>query len=292
LKNKCQAVFIHFQTSILSMLLVFSCHFSAQGSINCADAISLKEYTGEIEPTLKHSSARLSENNFATFRPFELYEKIFSDSFYQDLVSLKSSGHWIDMGAGQGVAIQGFYKKFTESESRPSAGSKKFIKVPKITGVVYKSVEKEKWKNEEALFKIKELNWLSGKLIEDISSSVIGRADVISDVQGPIAYTDDLYAVLDKYLKILNKGGKIYLNTYWQLTKVYTKNRQWLNLSEWLLNLEGLKVLKPNNNSLIIQKISSNEIVIPNLYLEYYEDGGPPKRVFSEVKKKLQPVIK
>jgi len=114
--------------------------------------------------------------------------------FKTDLLSLTEGQVWIDLGSGDGNAINDYYSKYQGQASS--------------IGV---SFDRSMHLAENVIpFLPQNSRFETGSLFEDIPVSNFQEADLISDVMGVLAYTEDLSATLKKVFTILKTDGTFY----------------------------------------------------------------------------------
>ena len=201
---------------------------------------------------------RLKFNAFVTSRTLGEYDVYIAREFMQFLKSLGPGSHWLDAGSGEAIALTQYL------ERHPGKA--------RVTGVVY-SGKKPKKAPEQ-------LRYLSGRYIEDIPDEELGRADLISDVFGPGSYSTRVSQVLNKYLRILNAGGRAFI-TLTSHSTVQVQGRN-IPLQSYLLSLKPPPGIEfgYEGNTLIIRKMREVEFRLPDLELVSLESGAPPERVF------------
>ena len=273
--------------TLIAGALVCSVGVQAQGT--CADILShaqeSKKYSNVDIYDIKEHQERIKSNGFTLHRSLTKgrsnsdpsYFDAFGSGFKSNLLRLKKSDHWADMGTGDGNAIYE-YKTIFNGKA-------------KTTGVV---VEKTK------VFIQRELDlsspssvWLSGRYVEAIPTKEIGQADIITDYYGPMTYTLEPMSVLKKYVEMLKPGGSIYIRFGNGGGTVYLPNRseniygKTLNLPDYLARLPGLKIRKVSHGIEIIVDDKSQVENWPHLELSYLYPGRPPDRSFKVENQKL-----
>jgi len=185
--------------------------------------------TGHCQESFQKLTQLIDRNFFETRRDFEKYAELFPQSFLTRISSLKSDGHWIDAGSGEGFALQDLFnqtvidpEKFL-MEAEPTFWRKRKIVIdpkplreaaqqlnsretsdkPRITGVTYKMQRPDP--------EIPNLIFKSGRFFEDIPLGEFARADLITDLYGVISYTPRIDEVLRRYHALLKDSGRAYI---------------------------------------------------------------------------------
>jgi SAM-dependent methyltransferase len=187
-----------------------------------AKSVKLSEYQGKK----KQQTAN---------RNTEYYEAIFGGDFSDKLQSIKDNPrkHWVDSGAGQASALLGFLE-MQEGKNKTE-----------VTGISHKNLVRGKTPNG--------LSYLSGKYLEEIPSEKIGKADLITDVYGPFAYSPRPEVVLQKYFDLLKPSGEayIFLGTSYTLgtegdfagsSFVITDDGTQIRFLDWLKAIKGANI--------------------------------------------------
>lgn len=200
------------------------------------------------------------------------------------------------------------------------------ISFPNLTAVTYKSSEERKLElktlsseGKELLFK--RANLLEGRFLEEIPNEDLtfkfGLVDVLTDVYGVMAYTENPSLILEKYAAVLKEEGKIFIlldiNGFLSSPTLATSmviNRQTnqsIDLETWIRNktkdcfdigvyhsngrhdlgLDSFRksdVLMKGKFMVLSKKKSStkDDCLFPKLKLRSLTKDTPPKRVFYE----------
>lgn len=215
----------------------------------------------------------VEDNVFTTDRGLKEYIQYFGPEFETDINSLRASMHWIDGGAGSANAQKDYLKT---RGNRP---------IPYLTPITVKYPLAEPRILRDGKFKV-----FADRYFEDIPLEELAPADLISDVVGIINYTNALDVSLDKYLRLLKPGGKIYVFIPPNITNIETKSGKILKLREWIDTISGVatRSLKtpyspyPNNLSYVVEKKTPN-VVVPKLRLEKAKHDHVVLRHFKEL---------
>lgn len=242
----------------------------------CANILSLKATTIVENNSFETSRGLITEDLS------EGYFQDFGDAFKRKLLSLSAKDHWIDLGAGDGLAIFQYYSKF---DGRASTQGISYKETPGFID----EVEGKLPINSE---------YLSGRLFEEISQAELKPADIITDYFGVISYTKHLSLVLKKTLSALKTEGSLFIYQGSDKTRfstsIYIKNympdgpipsNKPQSIANFLRLIPGLDVLthqvgKDTISVEIIKRADFKPDNIPNLVLIDYLEDGPPKRVF------------
>jgi SAM-dependent methyltransferase len=241
------------------------------------------------------------QNTFTTGRGLSHYKSAFSRrgynllTFNKDLESILNNpnAHWLDAGGGAGFATE-------EATKIPNSKFKSTL-----VSVETNAVDLFDTQTNELRRKV-----IKGKFIEDIAEDEIEKSDIITDMYGPMAYSAHPDQVLRKYIDNLKTNGILYihlgdgLDTFGLYSQVITQDGKLLNLTEWLQNIDGIKVEVIKHHSMVpdtmivgdessrVVKItrtkSSRDIEIPKLSRTSFVEGKPsdgfivPRMIFVE----------
>lgn len=215
----------------------------------------------------------VEDNLYTTHRGLKEYIQYFGPEFEQDIDSLTESMHWIDGGAGSANAQKDYLKTRADKS------------IPFLTPITVKYPAAEPRILHGGKFKV-----FADRYFEEIPLEDIASADIITDVVGILNYTLALDVSLDKYLKLLKPGGKIYVFIPPHITDIETKSGKVFKLREWLTSIPGLatRSLKtphspyPNELSYVVEK-QTEKINVPKLRLEKAVHDHVVLRKFREI---------
>lgn len=240
----------------------------------------------------------IRENNFSVERDLPRYVMELGVEFLADLKNLDGTKHWIDMGSGEGVAIENYFQIGTETESDmlrqrvnrfPLDQLRHFNEIrdkrradrAAVTGITY--VMRRRTPDYGG-----KLRHLVGRYFEIIPNNEIGEADLICDVAGVFSYSHSVDVVLRKYFELLNPGGKTYIRFGFGLSqnKVRIGARE-ISLEQWVRDIRGIRVTKvnefgPTQFTLKIEKTERN-VTVPRLRLVSTDDHTTPRRIFEQL---------
>jgi hypothetical protein len=245
-----------------------------------------------ISEALKKSKKNLEhfETQFNRSRTLEIYKNTLRESFQNKLNEItEKGGHWIDFGSGEGVALTDFLK---QTDSLPLAPS------IKVTSVSLNS----------NLNPSPRLSVFKNQYLEEIPTSHFQKADLISDLYGPIAYSPLPHIILKKYLEVLKDDGEIHLflgsqqYVFGNNNFIITSDSQIISFARWIQNIEGLHTHFLNINipdslgkisyhylSLVIRKQKDKKVTIPHLKLVSFKEDAPPRMIFEETSSSNDP---
>jgi hypothetical protein len=238
------------------------------------EAISPEEaaFVSTLTPN-ERTYYRIWRHTFEAERGLTKYQLNLGNEFIQDLASLGPGGHLVDMGSGEGVAIRDLFSpplpeeiQWQIAEDR-STVALNHLGDPDSWEAQYRAVMKDNWElrsrknagtpfatgislatkrdpwlelNADARSKV---HFLTGRMFEQIDDSEIigrfGKADIISDLWGILAYSPDPGLTLERYFRILKPGGRIYSAGISDLIQLGERE---ISFGEWLQLNPGIKV--------------------------------------------------
>ncbi len=186
---------------------------------------------------------------FRTNRQLVEYMNEYGPEFYRDLQRLGKDSHWVDLGAGDGIALHTYLHRSDQLPYHVEMASedeyKNLMKTSseeraKVTGITYSSSPKAP--QNSARF-----NLIGhGEYFEKMDLDGIEKADLITDFYGVLAYTSEPGAALTRALELLKDSGSIYLFLgqfdELQQSLVHLSSGGTVTFSQWVRRLPGLDV--------------------------------------------------
>lgn len=196
------------------------------------------------------------------------YSGNLSPQFLTDLDALGPDDVWMDSGGGEGRAVETYLGR---------APKKKIAQVLMVSFAT-------------PLESAPGLRVLKGQLLENIPLAELGTVSLISDLYGPYAYASRLPQVLWTYLRILKKGGKIYLamldKEMLEDSRLLTGDGKWVTPMEFLRSLPGTEVERiPTGvgiSAIRITKLEDAEWEAPEWRMLYHSRRAPPVRIWAD----------
>jgi SAM-dependent methyltransferase len=155
---------------------------------------------------------RLQSNDFKIVRDLDEYNFLLRNSatpsFIEILRALPKNSLYLDAGAGEAHVLREVIKNFA------ALGIQKL----RALGVSYKKPTAEDLESDHKNFSDR-FDYIDGDVIENLlhNSRLInfkGQVDLISDIHGPLSYTDDIAAILNTYADLLKVGGHAMIYLY------------------------------------------------------------------------------
>lgn len=224
----------------------------------------------------------LQSNQFKTDRNLYSYRHLLGGYFDGRLMTFTPGSHWIDMGAGDAHALL----DAMTHESLPRI---------QATAIGVKRPNKIPWKYFERFESEGRFQYIEGMINNELLSRV-AKANLITDVFGPLAYSKNPDEIMELYLKQLHDGGEIFAFGSSLKTRIVTPKGT-MNFYDWLKTLPGVLVdlgthgenwvrvrLDPQfQKSLSTLRDGADTRIIPRLELVDYFDGAPPIREYRLV---------
>ena len=229
------------------------------------------------------------------------YTFTLSPGFDRSLADLGPADRWLDIGAGQGLAVLDYYTSRYDAmhvEGRERRGKK--------AQSVAMSIEDRRtplWQQTAAGLEDGKIQYLFGKRLREYTQEELGRFQLITDVIGGFSYAVDLSLFVEKALAVLNVNGNFYTllqdvhaesgtnkphytgSPY--LTEITQADGSKLRICPWLKSISCVEVtcqLRPEWKPAIevyhIRKTCDN-VSVPALKTIHYEAGTPPERGYQ-----------
>lgn len=212
------------------------------------------------------------------------YENLLSRRFIPILRELRGDQHWIDMGSGSGAAISDYFASLRSGRSGFLGLFGDKIERPRVTAVAKKPANTQRLAEKNP-----EFSAFYGRFLEQIRLKEFERADVISDVFGPLSYAPHLDAVVRRYGQLLQPGGEAF--TILRTLTTGSRDGAVLEtpqfLRTWLNDAKGIEIseldMVDERGSAIRLALRRTEGVVrvPKLELTDVTAGTPPARHYE-----------
>jgi SAM-dependent methyltransferase len=238
-----------------------------------------------IQDELEAHEKNLTTSNFKTNRSLtctpphfmtewvssrQCYETAFNSKFIKDITALKPDQHWVDLGAGEALAMMEYLILKGNQAAHTTA-----INYQAPANYVYR------WSNFNDNL-IKKHRMLQGEDFLEMNAGAIGAADIITDVFGVMAYTPAFDVALSKVLELLKPSGRFYM----VLTSSSFESQPslgYFDITQYLDLIAGIRYEMVNHSSVLIYK-TGEPIRIPSLKLLGFEAHTPPTRHYRIIK--------
>lgn len=280
--------------------------FVLVGLINAHAETCVPVMSADHVTTLKH-------NAFKVDRTWWMYKDVLNDFAYGPhfapaVSALAADQHWIDVGGGIAVPMMQLTRaEFSADDRAVRFDPNHLARLPKLTVVVLSddfreailTSDEHRWLDRFRTFRRfvdpAHFRYFAGTPIEAYADPVqtFGAADVLTDVVGAAAYTDDLTKVLTQYLTELKIGGVGYVNGAFERTKIRDCRGRDVSPEAFLAMIRGAKVTPgdvrsvdnqphPRGRLRTFRMVRTTErIFVPSLKMIEVRRGLPPHRTFA-----------
>lgn len=216
-----------------------------------------------------HEILRVSSTLGDDQRGITTYISFLGALFAKNLERIRThGGHWIDSGAGQGFALIDFLHGTTSA-----------VEGVRLTGIGLTRPRRRDFPDK--------IKFISGS-VEELRTDGIRKANLITDIIGPLSYSAHPEQVIRRYLELMSDDGITYIVmkkncTYIKHRGLFSRN---IDLTQWLKKIPGLNVEVedvPDTYNIVrvkIKKVPGSTPILPNLTLRSADKGLPPGRHF------------
>lgn len=267
-----------------------------------AQSVSVVPYGDELLKQEKIYQGEGDERTkgYTVDRALSVYADGLPSEFERALADLGPADRWLDIGAGEGLAVLEYYAPSvkTQAEGRE-------IRRRKARAVAM-SIEDRRsplWQETEARLGDNYIQYLSGRRLGEYSSQEIGRFQVITDMMGGFSYTNDLTRFMETVLDLLEVNGTFF--TVLQdihreegtstpfyagarfLTEIADADGSEVKVCSWLKRIACAEVKcepkthwKPPVEAFRVRKVCE-AVSVPQLSPVHFQAGTPPERRFQ-----------
>jgi hypothetical protein len=234
-------------------------------------------------------------------RSLEVYAQGLSSEFGRTLADLGPTHRWLDIGAGEGLAILDYLSPSYDPrrvESKDRRGRK--------AQAVAMSIEDRRtprWQETAARLGPDQMRYLADRPLREYSVEELGKFQIITDVIGGFSYTETLSPFMEKVMSLLEVNGSFF--TVLQdvhrdegtnrpfypgarfLTEITNTDGSELKVCAWLKRITCAEVTcqsraqwKPPLEAFHVRKVC-DDVTVPSLTTVHYEAGTPPERRFQ-----------
>ncbi len=228
------------------------------------------------------------------------YTFTLSDEFDRSLANLGPQDRWLDIGAGQGLAVLDYYTERYDSmhvEGQQRRGNK-----ARAVAMSIEDRRTPRWHQTAASLEANKIQYLFGRRLREFSLEELGRFQLITDVIGGFSYTSDLSLFMEKVLSFLELNGSFH--TLLQdvnsetgankpfytgspfLTEIKNADGSDVRVCSWLKSISCVEATcefktewKPPIEVYRVHKVC-NDVRVPALAPVHFEAGTPPERRF------------
>lgn len=274
-------------------------------SVRCEDLFSVPAQQGpaytnnELENVVKTSGKsavdqlrkmgyKVLQDTFVTFRRFYDYVVVFDKAILNVFEKLTEEDAIIDAGCGDAHLSKIFFKNIKEYEGFKTQQSNE--KADKLENAFSERPESQKPTYVGVTYKLNELTdasfaerrksdkfkLLTGRYFEDIPDHELTngkKVKVITDFFGVLSYTERIDLVMQKYLRLLDKDGSIFIAQPHKF-----KLGDEVEFYSWLKSIEGINVRFVNiaGASGAVITITDKVIKVPELHFIESKISDPP----------------
>lgn len=198
------------------------------------------------------------------------YELEFGRPFVEEILKLQQNEHWVDMGAGEALAMLEY---LIRSKGISAATTAINYATPPAYLYHWNSLETE-LTQKHRLIENQDFN--------ELDLEIVGAADIVTDVYGVLAYTPHIDVALARALSLLKETGVLYMTA--TTTSFETDSSSGVfNLIGYLDRITGIKYEILNYGAIRIWR-TGNQIIVPRLELIGFQSHRPPNRAYRILK--------
>lgn len=284
---------------LLALLLLQSAGVTGALAQNTASPPGIEAERAKQEK-IYHGRGELRLEGYVIDRSLSAYARALPNGFAQSLANLGPDERWLDVGAGQGLAVLDYYAP--EYDPRQAGRRERQIKKGRSVAMSIEDRRTPRWQQTVDTVEPKQLQYVFGKSLREYSVDELGRFQLITDVIGGFSYTENLSLFMEKVLGLLTVNGTFY--TVAQdvrneagsnkphyagepfLSQIKTTGGEDIGICTWLKKISCIEVTceykgdwTPPIEAYRIRKTCDN-VTVPQLKSERYVAGTPPERVF------------
>jgi hypothetical protein len=279
---------------ILQTLWLQTSHSADQNSPQFNEEVSKQE-------RIYQSQGEQVPEGYVIDRALLSYTHTLSSEFDRSLANLGPKDRWLDIGAGQGLAILDYYTPRYDAMHLQGLEQR-----GKKAQAVAMSIEDRRtihWHQTAASLEAKQIQYLFDRRLREYSLEELGQFQLITDVLGGFSYTRYPSLFMEKALGFLELNGNFYTllqdihsedgtnRPYYAdspfLTEIANADGSEMRVCSWLKNITCVHVTcelkadwQPPVEVFRIHKVC-NDVTVPALVLIKYEAGTPPERRFQ-----------
>ena len=302
------------KTSITRLLPLLLLHWIGAGSAVAQTVATPPTLEAERAKQEKIYQGRgeLRLEGYVIDRSLSAYVRALPQGFAQSLANLGPDERWLDVGAGQGMAVLDYYAP--EYDPRQAGRRERQIKKARSVAMSIEDRRTPRWQQTADTLEPKQLQYVFNKPLRDYTTEELGRFQLITDVIGGFSYTENLTIFMEKVLSLLTVNGMFY--TVAQdvrneagnnephyagepfLSQIRNAAGNDIGICAWLKTIGCIEVSceyksdwKPPLETYKVRK-TCNNVTVPPLKTERYVAGTPPERVFRLTSPAAAPAAK
>lgn len=278
---------------ILSGLWVAASHAADTGNSRLSEERAKQE-------NIYRSNAQQVAAGYTVDRSLEVYTQGLSSDFGPALANLGPTHRWLDIGAGEGLAILDYVT--AGDDLPPVAGKDRRGRKAQAVAMSIEDRRTPRWQATAARLGPNQIRYLADRRLREYSLEELGKFQVITDVIGGFSYTENLSLFMEKVMGLLEVNGSFF--TVLQdvhredgtnrpfypgarfLTEISNTQDSELKVCAWLKRITCAEVScqsrpqwKPPIEAFRVRKVC-DEVTVPTLTTVHYEAGTPPERRF------------
>jgi hypothetical protein len=247
-----------------------------------------------------HARGELRLEGYVIDRSLSAYLRALQPGFAQSLANLGSEERWLDVGAGQGMAVLDYYSP--EYDPRQAGRHEPQIKKARAVAMSIEDRRTPRWQQTAETLEANQIRYVFNKPLREYTTEELGRFQLITDVIGGFSYTENLALFMEKVLSLLTVNGTFY--TVAQdvrneagtnkphyagepfLSRIKTPSGEDISICAWLKQISCIEVSCeykgdwiPPLDTYKVRK-TCNSITVPPLKSERFVAGTPPERIF------------
>lgn len=284
---------------LLALLLIQCAGVTGALAQNTASPPGIEAERAKQEK-IYHGRGELRLEGYVIDRSLSAYVRALPGGFAQSLANLAPEERWLDVGAGQGLAVLDYYAP--EYDPRQAGRRERQIKKGSSVAMSIEDRRTPRWQQTVDTVAPKQLQYVFGKSLREYSIEELGRFQLITDVIGGFSYTENMTIFMEKVLSLLTVNGMFY--TVAQdvrneagsnkphyagepfLSQIKNATGEDIGICNWLKKISCIEVTceykgdwTPPIEAYRIRKTCDN-VTVPQLKSERYVAGTPPERVF------------
>jgi hypothetical protein len=290
------------KTSITRLLALLLLHWIGAGSAvaqTTATPPSLEAERAKQEK-IYQGRGELRLEGYVIDRSLSAYVRALPQGFAQSLANLGPEERWLDVGAGQGMAVLDYYAP--EYDPRQAGRRERQIKKARSVAMSIEDRRTPRWQQTADTLEPNQLRYVFNKPLREYTTEELGRFQLITDVIGGFSYTENLTIFMEKVLSLLTVNGMFYTvaqdvrneadsnQPFYSgepfLSQIKNAAGNDIGICAWLKKISCIEVSceyksdwRPTLETYRIRK-SCDKVSVPPLATERYVAGTPPERVF------------
>ncbi|MCC7486419.1 MAG: hypothetical protein IT529_15710 [Burkholderiales bacterium] len=157
------------------------------------------------QEAIYHSRGESVPPGYVVDRSLLSYSAFLMPGFSRALADLGPSDRWLDIGAGQGLAILDYYTE--RYDAMNPRGRERRGRKARAVAVSIEDRRTPRWEETAARLDPGQIRYLAGRRLREYSRDELGRFRLVSDFTGGFSYSRDLSVFMEKVLDFLEVDG-------------------------------------------------------------------------------------